>query len=139
MLSICFSLEYLLKSVSIIQNLKQNFKFVCVCTHTCMCFIWENVLEMIYLQQLNYFFNSKISYGKHRQIRSLRQQQSQMNVIPGIIHRKACLTKQLMPEVHQMLQDGILWVNFIKIKPLKQSRVFVTLCGEMDRDPENLL
>lgn len=55
-----------------------------------------------------------------------------------IIHRQAIATKKLEPQIHQVLQDVISVVNFIKSKPLK-NRIFGILCNEMGSNYETLL
>ena len=47
-----------------------------------------------------------------------------------VIHREALASRQMSPELNDVLTDVIRVVNFIKTRPLK-ARLFFTLCDEM--------
>ncbi|KAL7377055.1 hypothetical protein ABVT39_020828 [Epinephelus coioides] len=47
-----------------------------------------------------------------------------------VIHREALASRQMSPELNDVLTDVIRVVNFIKTRPLK-ARLFSTLCDEM--------
>jgi len=55
-----------------------------------------------------------------------------------IIHRQAIAAKKLEPKLHEVFQEVISVVNYIKARPLN-SRIFSILCNEMGSTHENLL
>lgn len=50
-----------------------------------------------------------------------------------MIHRKALASKQLSPELNEVMNDVIAAVNYIKTRPVK-ARIFSALCEEMGSD-----
>ena len=55
-----------------------------------------------------------------------------------IIHREALASKNLEPQLRNVLQTAIKVVNFIKSRPVN-TRLFATLCQEMGSEHESLL
>ncbi|XP_051952836.1 zinc finger BED domain-containing protein 5-like [Xyrauchen texanus] len=55
-----------------------------------------------------------------------------------IIHREALASRQLSPELNEVLTEVISVVNFIKTRPLK-ARLFSALCEEMGADHTSVL
>ncbi|XP_059366129.1 zinc finger BED domain-containing protein 5-like [Carassius carassius] len=50
-----------------------------------------------------------------------------------MIHREALASKQLSPDLHDVMTDVITTVNYIKTRPVK-ARIFSALCEEMGSD-----
>ena len=50
-----------------------------------------------------------------------------------MIHRKALASKQLSPDLNDLMTDVIATVNYIKTRPVK-GRIFLALCEEMASD-----
>ena len=50
-----------------------------------------------------------------------------------MIHREALASKQLSPELNDVMTDVIATVNYIKTRPVK-ARIFSALCEEMGSD-----
>ncbi|XP_024145995.1 zinc finger BED domain-containing protein 5 [Oryzias melastigma] len=50
-----------------------------------------------------------------------------------MIHREALVSKQLSPDLHDVMTDVITTVNYIKTRPVK-ARIFSALCEEMGSD-----
>lgn len=50
-----------------------------------------------------------------------------------MIHREALVSKQLSPELSNVMTDVIATVNYIKTRPVK-ARIFSALCEEMGSD-----
>ncbi|XP_072229039.1 zinc finger BED domain-containing protein 5-like [Leuresthes tenuis] len=55
-----------------------------------------------------------------------------------VIHREALASRQLSPELNEVLTEVVSVVNFIKIRPLK-ARLFSALCEEMGADHTSVL
>ncbi len=55
-----------------------------------------------------------------------------------VIHREALASKQLSPELNEVLTEVVSVVNLIKTRPLK-ARLFSALCEEMGADHTSVL
>jgi hypothetical protein len=68
----------------------------------------------------------------------VQQVAPRVNFIHCIIHREALASYALQPQLHNVLQEAIKVVNFVKARPLI-SRLFEVLCEEMQADQKSFL
>lgn len=77
--------------------------------------------------------------GQHRGLVSrIRQVNPDIQTMHCIIHREALASKRMSPELHNVLNDSVKVINFIKSRPLN-ARLFHTLCDEAGTDHQQLL
>ena len=59
-------------------------------------------------------------------------------LIHCFLHRENLATRDMQPDLHQVLKDVIQIINFIKARAMN-SRIFRLMCEEMGSDHQNLL